>query len=192
MKTTITDVLSTMKKAIIFAVLALASTAFGQWTKTQDVDQLRGTQLVRYSLDGVFLTAPSHTAPDAHPTMIVQCTLGDFKFHTAHGKLVKAYIVVGTVLGSDHGEFRLDDGKVQQGYWSYSTDYSSIFLDETGLANLLYGHMLLHKENTTPPVKKVVISVSEHLAGEVVMQFTMPDPTEVADACGVIVHKRGH
>ena len=45
-----------------------------------------------------------------------------------------------------------------------------------------------HKENTSPPVKKVVIGFDEYLGGEVVMQFDMPDPTEVAEAW-VIWHK---
>jgi hypothetical protein len=46
-----------------------------------------------------------------------------------------------------------------------------------------------HKENTSPPVRKVIIGFDEYLGGEVVMQFEMPDPTEIADACGVIWHK---
>jgi hypothetical protein len=53
----------------------------------------------------------------------------------------------------------------------------------------LYRHAMYHKENTTPQVRKVVIAVSEYLGGEVVMQFDMPDATEAAKACGIILHK---
>ncbi len=35
----------------------------------------------------------------------------------------------------------------------------------------------------------MVIGVSEYLGGEIVMQFDMPDASEVAEACGVILHK---
>jgi len=35
----------------------------------------------------------------------------------------------------------------------------------------------------------VVIGVSEYLGGEVVMQFDMPDATEVAEGCGIVLHK---
>jgi hypothetical protein len=47
-----------------------------------------------------------------------------------------------------------------------------------------------HKEGTSDPVHKVVIAADEYLATQVVAQFDMPDPTPVAEACGVILHKR--
>jgi hypothetical protein len=193
-----------MKKFITIAILllALAGSAFGQWVKVEKTDALRGTKFVQYSLNGIFLTPPSNATADAHPTLIAQCVLGDFYRHKAHGKILKSYINVGTVLDSQVGndlnsrvkvEFRLDDGKVQTDEWSHSTDFSALFFNpydpNGGFNNLLYGHRLPHKENTNPPVKKAVISVQEYLGGNVVMQFDMPDPTEVADACGVIIHK---
>jgi len=159
---------------------------------------------MQYSLEGKFLTSPQNATPNTHPVIIAQCTPGDFNHHTAHGKLLKAYIFVGGVLdshvASDSGsrvtvQFRLDDGKLQTDYWTASTNFSALFFNpyfpEGGFATMLYGHMLPHKENTSPPVKKIVLGVPEYLGGEVVMQFDMPDPTEVADACGEIKHKRG-
>jgi hypothetical protein len=38
-------------------------------------------------------------------------------------------------------------------------------------------------------VRKVVIGVPQYLGSEVVMQFDMPDATDVAETCGVIWHK---
>jgi hypothetical protein len=32
--------------------------------------------------------------------------------------------------------------------------------------------------------------VNEHRAAEVVIQFDMPDPTEMADACGLLIRKK--
>jgi hypothetical protein len=55
--------------------------------------------------------------------------------------------------------------------------------------NLLYGHLLPHKENTGPQTRKLVIGLQEYLGPEVVIQFDLPDSTEVAETCGAIWHK---
>ena len=95
--------------------------------------------------------------------------------------------------------YRLDDGKVQSEPWGRSTNFSAIFMSHPGcalcgsgydvFANLLYGHHMYHKENTNPQVRKIVFDVSEYLGGQVVMQFDLPDSSEVAEACGIIMHK---
>jgi hypothetical protein len=194
-----------MKATWAVLLLALADSSFAQtWVKVEKTDPLRGTHYVQYSLDGVFLTPPQSAVPGSHPTIIAQCTPGDFDHHTAHGKIIKAYIYVGGVLDSqvtsESGsrvkvQFRLDDGKLQTDYWTASTNFSALFFNpyfpDGGFANMLYGHELPHKQNTSPPIKKVVLGVPEYLGGEVVIQFDMPDPTEVADACGEITHKPG-
>jgi len=50
---------------------------------------------------------------------------------------------------------------------------------------------MAHKEGTTAPVRKLVVATNEFVGGEIVMQFDMPNPDSVAEACGVVVHKRG-
>ena len=62
-----------------------------------------------------------------------------------------------------------------------------LFLSQDALNTMLYGHFLDHKEGTLSPIHKVVID--EYLAAEVVMQFDMPDSTQVSESCGVTVHK---
>ena len=57
------------------------------------------------------------------------------------------------------------------------------------LNNLLWGHMITHKPHTSSQVHKVVISVQEHLGGDVVMEFDMPDAQEVGAACGTEYRK---
>jgi hypothetical protein len=197
-----------MKHLVLALVLmsSLASTASAQvWNKVEKTDPLRGTPVVTFTLTGKFLTAPQGAASDAAPVMVAICQPGSFRFGTAHGKILNAHISVGTVLdtgvGSDLNtrvqvQYRLDEGKLQMDNWAVSEDFSALFYNpydsDGGFYNMLYGHELPHKPNTSPAIKKVVIGVPSYRGGEVVMQFDMPaDPTEVAETCGVIVHKRG-
>jgi hypothetical protein len=145
------------------------------------------------SLQAINWTAncPRCRAPNRQP--------GRYSFGHANGKFVDGYFVAGAVLDGHIGtsgrtvtvvSFRLDDKKIQTGYWTPSTDFGGVFFTDLDLSNLLYGHMLPHKEGTSDPVHKVVIAVDEYLAGQVVAQFDMPDPTQVAEACGAIFHKK--
>jgi hypothetical protein len=47
-----------------------------------------------------------------------------------------------------------------------------------------------HKEGTNPPVHKVVMGMHENVGTEIVIQFDMPDPDQVADACGLLIRKK--
>lgn len=181
---------------LLFASLPLLSQQ-ANWTKEDKEDALRGTRFVQYTLQGKFLTAPRNVAADAKPSIVVRCTPGSFERGHLHGKFMNGYVYVGTVVDSQerttstglHVHFRLDDGKLQTAPWGVSTDYSSMFFGSIDFNTLLYGHFMPHKEGTNPPVKKVVLGVDEFLGGEVVMQFDMPDPAEVADACAALWHK---
>ena len=179
------------------AVLGISGAASQTWTKTDKADPLRGTQFIQYSLDGKYLTAPRNAPSNATPTVIVRCVPGSHSRGHLRGKFIEGYIFVGGVVDSHVSadaststtvEFRLDDGKLQPASWSHSTDFSSLFFSDIDFDNLLYGHLLRHKENKGQQVRKVVLGVPEFLGGEVVMQFDMPEAAEVADACGVIWH----
>lgn len=203
-----------MKSPFIVAlVAAMVSTlsATGQdaakWVSNDKSDPLRGNQYSQFSLDGKYLTPPRNAPPTATPAIVVRCQPGSFNRGHVHGKFLEGYIFVGSVVDTRVSydsnvrvpvQYRLDDGKLQSAYWSHSTDYSSIFFGgecafcgngSEDFNNLLYGHLLPHKENTSPQVHKVVIGVPQYLGSEVVMQFDMPDATDVAEACGVIWHK---
>jgi hypothetical protein len=140
--------------------------------------------------------------------MVVRCIPGKNMHGKTNGKFSSGYIYVGGVLDTfvtDSGnsivkvEYKLDDRKLQSDSWGRSTDFSAIFMSHPGcalcgsgydhFANLLYGHHLYHKESTSPQIKKIVLGVPEFLGGEIVMQFDLPDSTEVAEACGIIMHK---
>jgi hypothetical protein len=187
----------------------IASTApdIATWVKVDKTDPLRGNQFSQFSLEGKYLTAPRNAAANATPEIIVRCQQGSFSRGHLHRKFLEGYIFVGSVVDARVSddlsvrvpvEYRLDDGKLQSTQWNHSTDYSSIFFGgecplcgngSVDFNNLLYGHLLPHKENTTPQVHKILIGVPEYLGSEVVMQFDMPDATDVAETCGVIWHK---
>jgi hypothetical protein len=87
-------------------------------------------------------------------------------------------------------QYRLDDGKIQSQPWNPSTDGTSAFFPEITLNTMLYGHFLPHKEGSGDPVHKVVLAINEAMGSEIVIQFNMPDPSAIAEDCGVITHKR--
>lgn len=93
-------------------------------------------------------------------------------------------------------EFRLDGKKLQQEYWPVSTDRAGVFLKQIPLCagctleDLLFGHVGWHAEGKGDQVRKLLLGVPEYLGAQIQMQFDLPDSTEVADACGVIAHKR--
>ncbi len=166
-----------------------------QWQREDKTDPLRGTAYAQFMLTGTFLTPPK-IPPSGKPMFIMKCKPDDH--HRAgtgweYGKLMEAYIIVHAVVNHDIGhiaaQYRLDDSKIHKLDWRVSTDGTAIFPDRIGLNDLFYGHLLQHKEGTGAPVHKAIISVNEYLGAEIVVQFDMPDPTEVADACGLIIHK---
>jgi len=190
-----------MRRFLLVTTVCLWSTLSSgqqqkQWQALPQTDALRGTRYTRFVLTGMFLTPPRQpTIPD--PLLIVECIPGK-RLRVYGGTFLDAYVSLGAVLNSVVSQdgngvlasYRLDDGKIKQELWSPSTDGTAAFFTSVTLNTLLYGHFLPHKPDTNPAIRKAVIAVNEYLAGEIVMQFDMPDPTEVADACGGLVHKR--
>ncbi|MGH9466867.1 MAG: hypothetical protein ACRD1Y_05885 [Terriglobales bacterium] len=85
-------------------------------------------------------------------------------------------------------EFRLDNRKIQTQTFARSTDYSAVFLNEQEFDNLLFGHIVPHKTHSSPPVHALIAGVDELDGAEVEMEWRMPDPTAVGNACGAIVY----
>jgi hypothetical protein len=188
------------------AIVAPAQTQ-PQWHREQKNDPVRSLSFTQFSLTGKFLTPPQN-ASTPNPMMFVRCIPGSNHHGHTNGKFVAGYIFVGGAISYDVSEsgasfvpveFRLDDGKLQSERWGRSTDPSAVFFADPTcsscgggnevFANLLYGHHPFHKQDTNLQVRKIVIGMDEFLGGEVVMQFDLPDATEVAEACGIIWHK---
>jgi hypothetical protein len=202
-----------MRKGILALAIVLVAFPVGvsaqeastprRWISEQRTDPLRGDSYMQFSLDGIFLSRPDR-ADVLIPHLVLRCAPGQHRAssgtgngHT-NGKFIQGYIDVGGVVDANvgvngdvrvHVQFRLDDGKLQDDYWSHSTDYSAVFFESVWLNNAFYGHMLLHKESSGPQVRKVVIGLPEYLGNEVVAEFDLPDSTDVADACGAVWHK---
>jgi hypothetical protein len=207
--------------ALAFSVAARAQQASlsqERWTRIEKTDALRGTAHSRFTLEGKFLEAPQQGRVSS-PTFVVDCDPSARRAHGHQkGKLLDAYIAVGSVLDSKvgfnefaligtraasglHVQYRLNDGKVKSEFWFHSADFSAIFLGEplgsfgmdfkdAVLGRILYSHQAMYKEHVSVPASKVVIQVSEYLGGNITMEFDLPDPTEVADSCGLFLYKK--
>ncbi len=187
--------------AVVFIPAPMVQGQAPAWTVSDKFDPLHQTSFKEFSLEGRFLVPPRQSNLSA-PVLVLHCQPGrhDHRGTKSYsgGKLVEGWIATGAVLDAHVEpfgpciflEFRLDDKKLQQDCWSRSTDHSGMFIDDLRLSNLLYGHLMPHKEGTNPQVRKILLGVSEYLAAQIQVQFDLPDSTEVADACGVIEHKR--
>jgi hypothetical protein len=202
-----------MKRPILVAMLNLVTlgNAHSQiaWQRSTVNDPLRKASFTQFILQGKYLAAPTTQKPGELPALVVRCSAGTHSvgYHIfVNGTFLAGYLVTGTIVNSEvtihEGVFgtsfpvvvpvmfRLDEGKLQTENWNTSTDRSAAFFGSITLNNLLYGHIYRHKENTTEQVRKAIIGLDETFAGEVQIQFDMPDATGVAEACGVVLHKR--
>lgn len=166
------------------------------WRRTEKSDALHRLDYTQFSLEGRYLVPPKKIDPSP-PVLVVKCQQGRHRYGMSGyvgGKFLAGYLIVDAVLDFRKDgvpvEFRLDDGKLQSTTWASSTDGSGAFFGDVDIDTLLYGHLLPHKENTNPPVHRIVLGVPEYLGSQIQVQFDMPEPTEIADVCGVAIHKK--
>jgi hypothetical protein len=194
------DLAATFRLTLVFLFVVPSIALAQEWQQSVKTNTLTGVSYPQFILDGKWLTPPQHGVET--PSLVVHCQPGRYVRGRANGKFIDGYFVTGAVLDSRIGDvgfglqiagvdvqFRLDDKNIQPVFWGRSTDFSGVFFTSADLNNLLYGHLLPHKEGTSDAVHKVVIAVNEYLAAQIVAQFDMPDPTRVAEACGAILHK---
>jgi hypothetical protein len=115
----------------------------GQWQQSQKTDTLRGVSYPQFILTGKWLTPPKRGADT--PSLVVHCQPGQHHGGRENGKFIDGYFVAGAVLDGHVGtsggtvtivQFRLDDKKIQTGYWTPSTDFGGAFFTEIDLNNL--------------------------------------------------------
>ena len=169
------------------AFLVCLSASAQEWQITPKSDPLGGKSYTLYTLTGKFLISPLHGNGDV-PRIVVRCEPGPHL--RMSGKLLEAYIDTTTVIDTRDSErqttveYRLDDGKVRFSVSGDTNNYQGIPLDGIFLDDILWGHLVPHKPGTSQQVRKFVVAVQEHLSGQIVMQFDMPDATQVGTACG--------
>jgi hypothetical protein len=197
-------------KRIILALFALSTMpVFAQTWKSEVItDALRGTQHTQYTLQGVYLTPPSKASADETPSLVLRCQADVNAAHGhTRGKFLGGFVYTHSVVdsgGASGGDikvhYRRDDGKVQEDTWNHSTDFSSAFFDNTQFNTMVFGHFMgaaavgTHKtafmaEAGSPQTHKLVIEMSEFMASSVVVQFTLPDDSDVLETCGALWHK---
>ena len=185
----------------LFVPLALTSIAFSgtspqqqtsspEWRQTQRTDAVRGTY-TRFTLVGKFLKSPQGDGDTANrPAMVVDCS----PYNRSHrSKFWRGNLMVGDPLKIDwvepeeiHGisyfpkvavEYRLNDGKQEKENWTPGTDQTSASFSKGSFEKMLRA-------------QTVQLTAEDNHRLHVVMQFDMPDPTPVEQACDVDVHEK--
>jgi hypothetical protein len=205
--------------AAAFIAVPMIKGQTSSWTEADKSDPLHQTAFREFTLQGKFLVPPRQSSLSA-PVLVLHCQPGSHNHGKvrANGHFVEGWVATGAVMDSSvrgneidlsHSardvekrasqilvEFRLDDKKLHQEFWPVSTDRTGVFLNpiplcgDCTLENLLYGHVGWHDEGKGGQVRKLLMGVPEYLGAEIQLQFDLPDSTDVADACGLIAHKR--
>lgn len=179
----------------LFVLCSIAGAqAPAEWDSAEKTDAFSGGSYSEFVLVGHYIQAPTKGDGSA-PTITLRCKQKPEDKRTQfNGDLLSAHLSTGTVVNYSNNQavvfLRLDDGKAQSEVWSVSTDGTALFFNVYSLGNLLWGHSLWHKENTSPPVRKVILMLDEAFAGKVVAEFDMPDPLTVSGDCGVTWYNR--
>ena len=166
------------------------------WQRKDYTDSFSGNALVSFSLTGRFLDAPQRGHLES-PVWVTVCEpkASHNGKNLYEGLLSKSYIDFGTVLNSRSPSsvpiiYRLDDGKPNSDTWTTGTDLTAAFLSRDALNTVLYGHFLPHRAGSNPPTKKLVLKVDEFQAASIVVEFDIPDPDQMARACGTTYHQK--
>jgi hypothetical protein len=174
-----------------FGAFAKPQPAAGpDWQESQRTDY-HGAPYTQFILTGRFVKRP-HGEVTAPPSLVVNCEPSKESRWSRVG-FREATLRVGTNLKIDYIEpeeirgmsydpkvtvrYRLDDGKEEQEEWAPGADKTSSLINKDTVRKFLGAHTVL-------------ISVNEDGAGEVEMQFDLPDPGKVSQACHLKIHRK--
>jgi hypothetical protein len=182
---------------LLFAELCLLAQepSTPEWMRKERNDALHRLDYSEFALPGKYLVPPKRENP-TRPMLIVRCKEGAHRYGNGklNGKFLAGFLAVDAVLDFRTDgvpvEYRIDEGKLQYRNWEHSTDGSGAFFNDIEFNTLVYGHFMPHKENTNPPVRKVIIGVPEYLGAQIQVEFEMPEPSIVGEVCGVVLHKK--
>ena len=193
-----------MQKIVLLVFLSLAAPSITvaqtmpqspAWIEESKTDAFSNVSFMQFSLQGKFLSAPQDGRLTS-PVMILKCVPSHhgLGFHIwKNGDLISASISFGSVVNSQGtvipALYRLDDGKVHSTSLSPATNGTGAFLHDYDVNDFFFGHTGAHKENSSPQIAKVVISVDQFEAGKIVAEFDLPKSSDVPDKCGLIYHR---
>ena len=163
-----------------------------KWRQSHKTDAARGISYTQFTLAGKFVKWPEKDAEN-RPSLEGDCRTPEESGGLME-KLWHAYYFAGTPLTVQYVEpnaittgisyfqkidvrYRLDSGKEKKEQWLPGPDKTSVSIPKDVLKKMLAAH-------------NVVITVNEVNAKEVSAQFEMPDSAELAQACGIGVHKK--
>jgi hypothetical protein len=162
-----------------------------QWTISSELPYSSGTTVLHFSLSGRFMRPPK--SETANPPVLVLDCKSTARTGGTKGKFSTGSLRAGIPLKIDYVEpevihgigyypkvfvrIRFDDGKALQEYWTPGADKSSALFQKNMLKKMLQA-------------PTVLITASENLGEDVVMQFDMPDSAQVVEACGLAGHNK--
>jgi hypothetical protein len=179
--------------AIPFPALAQQTTPPAQkWRQSQKPDSTRGINYTQFTLAGKFLKWPKGDASN-RPTIEVDCTPSE-SGRESRRQFLHAYLLVGVPLKIKYVEpeeikqgisyfplitvaYAPDSNKPRREQWSPGPDKTSATIEKGALQRML-------------EADTVVISLDEDKAGEVTMQFDMPDGAALAETCDLPNRKK--
>jgi hypothetical protein len=153
----------------------------GGWQCSREQDDLHSSTYESFALIGTYVQAPS-SPTDEHPMLEVECSGGKFK---------GAGLSTGVVLGGNVTDLafvamRWDNEKYPhvEG-WERSSNPTILLLNRMQLGKFMTGHRPDRKGDLSPLVHRQIIGVEEALAGQIVIQFDIPqDSQQMLRACG--------
>lgn len=192
--------MKTMRLAPLLVLMSLALASLGLsgmaqqpppasahvWRQSQKTDSARGATYNRFALTGKFAGEPPRDVPN-RPALVVDCAPDR---RSPKGRYVAGELLVGVGLRIDYVEpaeihgtsyfpkvavkYRLDDAKQDQANWTPGSDkpVTSASLSKDTFKKILRA-------------RTVQITVNDDHGLPILMQFDMPDPKPVIDACNV-------
>lgn len=163
-----------------------------KWRQVQKNDPARDIPYTQFTLAGKFVKWPKGDA-STRPTLQFDCAPGETT-RGSKGEFIQATLLAGVPLKIDFiepdeikqaisffplvkVEYRLDQGKARREKWTPGADKTSAAIPEETAKRVLEVHSF-------------VITANENKAGEITMQFDLPDASEVVAACDLREHKK--
>jgi hypothetical protein len=178
---------------LVLATLGFSTLALQQpsaphvWRESQKPDN---SSVARFTLVGKFLKSPQGDVPN-RPAFVLDCIPATIS-HKSEGKFVAGNLLVGIPLKIDYIEpqeihgtsyypkvvvrYRINDTKEEEEKWTPGADKLSSSVSKVWLKKILRAH-------------SVEITAHDDRGKDIAMQFDIPDPALVEQACNVDEHK---